>query len=464
MVFVGRPGSRFVIAGRQWRGIMLLGLGGVFWALVVAQVFVFVPRTASLYDLSFGFGPYVREMITTGQYADCTNAVCDHAARLPLLVWIAAALGTISPNQQLASVMKDLAFAAASLGLLAWLWRKLPQSPSRFWVWLVVAVVMVIGIPASKHASQLNYEEGLGIPLLFMLGLTGPLAISGAVQEGFSRRLMGLSLGLACLLYLLKASLLIVFGVTALATAAWAVRRRCAHLLVLALLAALLPLAWGTYVKAQSGRFSVMTSYDGENLRRGWNAETARIYPVIEIDRVFDSRVAYLPGGELVPIEAKPLRANFANEWAWSDYNRAAAMTWIKAHPGDAAGLELRKVQNYFLSWHETPASYGADGRVAALGQRLKNWLVMIWLLSARAVVYAFVAGCGWLWLRAPDKRPAIGFAAFLAAGYAAPCLMGFNFERHITAGLALTLGSVLALGPDIVQNWMDRTRARGYR
>ena len=223
MVFVGRPGSRFVIAGRQWRGIMLLGLGGVFWALVVAQVFVFVPRTASLYDLSFGFGPYVREMITTGQYADCTNAVCDHAARLPLLVWIAAALGTISPNQQLASVMKDLAFAAASLGLLAWLWRKLPQSPSRFWVWLVVAVVMVIGIPASKHASQLNYEEGLGIPLLFMLGLTGPLAISGAVQEGFSRRLMGLSLGLACLLYLLKASLLIVFGVTALATAAWAV-------------------------------------------------------------------------------------------------------------------------------------------------------------------------------------------------------------------------------------------------
>ena len=297
-----------------------------------------------------------------------------------------------------------------------------------------------------------------------MLGLTGPLAISGAVQEGFSRRLMGLSLGLACLLYLLKASLLIVFGVTALATAAWAVRRRCAHLLVLALLAALLPLAWGTYVKAQSGRFSVMTSYDGENLRRGWNAETARIYPVIEIDRVFDSRVAYLPGGELVPIEAKPLRANFANEWAWSDYNRAAAMTWIKAHPGDAAGLELRKVQNYFLSWHETPASYGADGRVAALGQRLKNWLVMIWLLSARAVVYAFVAGCGWLWLRAPDKRPAIGFAAFLAAGYAAPCLMGFNFERHITAGLALTLGSVLALGPDIVQNWMDRTRARGYR
>ncbi len=454
-------------AGQAWaantsaklRGGVLLGLGALFWVIAILQVLVMVPRRASLSDLSFGFGPYVHEMLVAGRYADCTYAVCDHAARLPLLVWIAFAAGQISQNQQVATVLKDVVFASVSLGVLAWIWRQLPPSSARFRTWLVVGGLMAVGIPVSKHAGQLNYEEGIGIPLLFLLGLAAPLAVKRLTDEAFARKLIALSIGLATLLYLLKASFLIVFGVTLLAAITWGLSRRSLGIVALALLALLAPLSWGAFTKAQTGRFTVMTSFDGENLRRGWNADTARIYPVIEIDRVFDTQTAYLPDGTAIRIEPKPVRKDFANEWAWSDFNRAAAVAWLKAHPQDAAVLALHKVGNYFLSLHKTPVSYSADARHQPAGHRMQDLVVTIWLVAARLVVYAFVAGCVWIWRRQPEKRPAVALSALLAGAYAVPCLAGFNFERHITAGLTLTLGSVLALGPDILELWSGRTK-----
>lgn len=439
-------------------GAILLGLAGLFWAEAMASVLLLVPRGASLFDLQFGFGSYVRAMITTGQYADCRQTVCDHASRMPLLIWIATALGHISTDQRVASVLKDLLFAALTIGTLTGVWRGLPPSRARFWTWAAVGGLLVVGLPASKHAGQFNYEEGIAIPLLFLLGLVGPLALDGGVARKLAGRLMLLAIALATALYLLKASYLALFGLTLVVALAWGGWHRAPLVVAGAVLALAAPLGWGLYNHAADGRFAIMTSWDGENLYRGWNGDTARIYPIVEIDRVFDSPAITMPDGQTIAMLPKRVRADFANEWQWNDTDRALAKDWIAANPGAARGLLLKKAGNYLFSLEKTPRQYTATPQPGGAMRRFEDATTALWLVGARVALLGFALGAALLWRRAPGQRAALAFAALLAGAYAAPCVVGFQFERHITAGLILSIGSVLAIGQDAFSQFRARS------
>jgi hypothetical protein len=442
-------------------GALLLLLAGLFWTSAIAAVILLVPSSTTLNELSFGFGPYVREMLVNGHFADCSYASCDHASRMPLLPWVASALGRFSENQRVATILKDVILALLSTAALAWIWRLQPASPERTGTWLTVACLMVIGLPVAKHAGQLDYEEGLGIPLLLLLGLAAPLAMSGQVDRTTVRRLLVLTIVLGVLLYLLKASYLLVFIVTLLAAMAWGMSRKEPVVVVVAALALLAPIGWGLHNLAAGDRFAVTTSFDGENLHRGWNSDTVRIYPEIVLDRIFDSPDAVLPDGQRVQFEPKPMRPNFKNEWAWNDFNRARALAWIEDNPSIAAGLALRKAENYLFSLRKTPVSYLADARANPGGHAMEKLSVSLWLVAARLMMAVFAVACVELWLRRPARRGAIALTALLAIAYAVPMMVGFNYERHITAGLVLTLGSVLAIGSEaftILAGWRGQT------
>lgn len=467
MMSVGAVGGPGALAAR-WGGWILLALGLVFWAIVVVSTIRFVDRGATLAELQFGFGPYVGEMLRSGRFADCsrlsTGGQCDHAARLPLLVWLAASLGKVSANQMIATVLKDAIFAALSVSTLAWMWRRLPATNARLGTWLAVGVVLVVGLPVAKHAGQMNYEEGLGIPLLFLLGVFGPAALRDDVHRRIAVAFLCFALATASMLYLLKASYLFLLVVMLVAAIVWGVRRRAALVLVAAGLALLAPLSWGLHNKLSTDRFSIMTSYDGENLHLGWNRDTAAIYPWVAIDRVFDSPRAVLPDGSVVAMEAKPTRETFKDEWAWNDLNRAVAFGWIGANPATAFELALRKAYNYFVYVGKTPLTYAAEGLTNPTSSVVQDAFVSIWLLSARLMLAAFFAGCAVMWFRQPGQRGAVAVAAALAVAYAVPMVVGFNFERHVTAGLVLSLGSVLAIGPEAfeaLQRSVSHRRAR---
>jgi hypothetical protein len=199
-----------------------------------------------------------------------------------------------------------------------------------------------------------------------------------------------------------------------------ALRRRSAWAgLGLALAA---PLAWTAFVLAATGRIDAGSSWDGENLFRGWCEACARIYPWQSLDRLFDTRAIATPFG-LVPAPPALPRCAFPNEWAWSDHYRDRALEWAAASPGEAARFLWRKAWVVLFEVRPVPRSGGLDLarlavvsasfmllRAAALGA-----LVLGWRRRARLACFT--------------RHQAFGAACCAALGV--PLLVGFAYDRH---------------------------------
>lgn len=433
------------------RSYALLFIVTAFWLISIVITWFGTSSSLTVDDMEFGFGPYVHALRTTGHYANCDGLPCAYVSRMPLLVWIATGLSFLTTSLRNASVIKDLLMALCSASALALIWWTLPQDRARFWAWFVVGALLCVSIPVVKHAGQLGYEEAYGVPLLLLLGLCATAAFEQGTRPAQGQSMMIGAIVIATLCYLLKESWLLIFLATLIGGVTWAVKHGRRAVIVIAALALLAPIGWGVFARSSSGKFSIVTSFSGENLYRGWSKDSAAIYPAMYLDRIMDAGRVVLPGGETVPISKKPRRRDFADEWKWSAYYKGAAMAWIKEHPGDALRLGLKKAQNYFLSIRKTPFTY-SNNAVTDHGSRLQDLVVTMWLVCGRLVVAVFAAGCLLLWFAAPRQRGAVTMAGVLAIAYAGPMVAGFNFERHITAGLVLTLGSALALGGPMVR------------
>ena len=426
-------------------GTILLVLAVLFWAEAIASVFLIVPPSGTLFNLSFGYGPYMKQMLTVGQFADCSHAVCDRATKMPFAIMLMSLLGTISQSEVWVAVMKTLLFAFVTILGCSAIWAQQRRAyPRVFFAWVIVLIALLLSLPAAKHIGQITYEEGYSIPLLFMLGLMAPLLNSNRLSVDIKDRYAKASLALGAALYLIKPALLLIFIWTMLAVV-WLIVRRGRRSLVLALILALMvPVSWGSYCWIATGRFSVTTSLVGEDMRRAANSDSVKIYPISEVDRVFDTPVVVLPDGVHVAISPKPVRIDFPNEWTWSDYNRGQAQAWVAGHPGEWALFVEKKIHNYFFSFTKTPEQVGATPLPVSRMTVVQNMAISFWLVIGRTLALLFAVLWIRRWRNVPEDRIQLLFVLGLNAAYLAPCLVGYNYERHVTTGLVLALACLV--------------------
>jgi hypothetical protein len=207
------------------------------------------------------------------------------------------------------------------------------------------------------------------------------------------------------------------------AALAWvAARRRRASACVGLLLALAAPLGWMAFVFMATGRIDPGTSWDGENLFRGWCEACSRVYPWQSLDRLFDTPAIATPDG-LVPAPAVAPRCAFPSEWAWSDHYRARAFEWAAAAPRQAAGFLLQKAWVVLFEVRPVPRVGRLDAvrlavvsasflllRAAALGG-----LVLGWRERARLACFT----------------PHAAFGAACCGALCVPLLAGFAYDRH---------------------------------
>lgn len=444
----GRVGQNPALEGR-----ILMGLGVLFWLLALATAVLLIPPGYTVRELGFGFNGYIVSMLDSHRFCggsvDLTGPLlCDHASRMPMLVWIVTLLAHVSREQIVIAVVKILVMAPLVLLALRALWRAHRETTTfAFHGWLVLALVLVLSPTIAKHLGQIAYEEGYYIPWLVMIGIGVPLLLG---ERALSPARFT-SVALICLVcavcsYLMKSALLPVGAVTAIVVFSTAVRRRNGLVALAALATATAPLGWGLFLQQATGRFSIMSSYDGENFLRGWNSMASAVYPRVHLDRLTDSRVIVTPDGERYTLTPFPGREAYPSEWAWNDASRAAGVAWIKMHPGEAAGFLLRKAANYFLSVVPTPRQDTAVPAPISRIDRLQRVIVTVWLVELRLLQLLTLAISVYLLARSPRDRLAVLAVAVLNAGFAAPFIIGFNYERHITAGATLMLGSLAVL------------------
>ena len=422
--------------------VFLATLAVVFLLLKLLLVRATIPVEQSIFQLDFGFGEYIQSLHTSEQLAFCRKSYCTYATRMPLIPWLYHLLGYLTLSSVLVAVIKGVALSlitAITFKHLLGYQLKLHRKALASWCWILPLVVLSPAV--IKHASAIAYEEGLLIELgllwayAFLL-CTRMLASNGGEAKAGPSVLAVL---LSAVIYAAKSSMLPLLLASLLLGLIVVIQRKSWATLLAMVCALSVPLSWGLRNEHVTGRFSIMTSWDGENMYRGASDLGYRLYPDVVLDRMFDSSAFHMRDGQLVTHEQLPTIGAFKDEWVWNDHYRQLAMDWVKQHPQDALGYTWQKVFNFFVRIEKTPYQYKSDG--SEIGQRLgvQNLLTAAWLLVGRMLELAMLVLSGLLLMRrqAGSAYLVLGVAVVNAA-YAAPYILGFNYERHITPYLVI--------------------------
>lgn len=403
----------------------------------------------SIYDISFGFGPFIESLLTNGHYRSCVDGSCTYATRMPGLPLFFAALGLISKNLLVAALLKTVIMTIGVFACFRYLLRRQPGATEvKAWVWFVVAGILACSPAVIKHATTVHYEEGFLIEILFLWVFALLLAarrIGGAKEEDSDPGIYVMIVVLGALAYLFKSSMIAVLVLSLVVAGVGFWRSRGRAIVVVGVLAVACVAGWGVHNQVVTHHFSVMTSFDGQNAYRGANDQGEKIYPQLYLDRLFDSEDVYLPDGERVALPHLPAISDFPNEWAQNSYYEKRAKDWTLDHPGDAARFDVKKAVNFLVGIHKTPYTYDADAR--NIPTTPGDALVMLWLAIGRVFELVLIGLLVVLWRRRDRAGRFMCAAVVLGNGaYAAPYLVGFNYERHVTTFLVMVAASVAVL------------------
>jgi len=431
--------------GRGTAGFKALSLAfaalAAFFCLKTGELLRQVRAGQTVYQLDYQFGPYAYFLSHDGAYEDCTTAPCRRASRMPLLPCLLALCARASDSARAAACAKNLALTllcgfcvARFMGLHA---RYFPGS-GRWWLLLLP---LALAPPLARLACMVNCEEGLLLELLFawaFLFLYAALAwVRG--QRGDAGRLVVGCLLAATLAYLAKDAMLLVWLASLALAGAWALRQGSRRVGAAVLLSAACVAGWGMHNLEATGRLSIGTSFDGENLFRGFNAQSAVVYPDIHLDQILqevhtvrlDDGSAYLIGGYG--------SGSYGDEWQWSDHFKGLALDWVRQDPAGALRFQLKKARYFLLGLSVRPHDTLLDPADEAWARAF--------LVLGRAFELALLGLAAWLWARGGrEGRVLAAAAAALNLAYAAPYLAGFGYERHVLVWLVLVAVSVFVL------------------
>ncbi|HTB23658.1 MAG TPA: hypothetical protein VK914_13255 [bacterium] len=391
-----------------------------------------IPDDFMVSNIPFQFGAYASSLLDRGEYADCSSIPCKYASRMPLIPWTLAALGHISRSAKSIAIIKNVAFSVLTLVVFLWIvnvHRKIFPGSAVAWFLLLP---LALAPPLARHASSIFYEEGFLVEFLVCWTL---LFLIGVLFWGKKEKIDGTPAVTACLafgtlIYLTKDTMLLVLLASLALGILWTARFHEARTLAAVLISLAAVLAWGAHNKIASGRFSISTSWDGENLYRGFNQQSYDIYPYINLDEVLHPpQTVTLVNGESFTVGHREIK--FENEWEWNDYFEQLSYSWLESNHQEAFNFALMKIYNFFLSVYLNPYENGLNYTYANF--------IHFWLIFGRMMQLELAVLLAALWRRKNSYAKAlVAGVVVVNLTYATPYLLCFNYERHITVYLAL--------------------------
>ena len=310
-----------------------------------------------------------------------------------------------------------------------------------------------------KHAASVSYEEGILVEVLLLWTYSFLLLILTYVREGWTnhgRALAILTIALALVAYLTKSSMTLILALSASTTLFMACRRRDLWAGLAFVFCFSVVAGWGLRNEFVSGHFSIMTSWDGGNAFKGWNGESAKLYPDVVLDQISRTKIAYLADGTVVSIQQTLPPAPLHNEWEWYAWCNSSALQWANTHRWDALKFSARKIYFFLVSIRKTPYTYTNDAR-NSLKPSAELCVTDTWLFAGRCLELFLVVLVWMLWrTRDAAARYLAGAAIAVCLAYAALYLVGFGYERHVTVFLVIVGVCCAVLSTEVWDN-LDR-------
>ncbi len=396
----------------------------------------------------FGFGDYIYHLYNSGVFEACRHlpfvpsntGVCIYSSRMPglplLIAGLAKLVGTQSANVALA---KASVMALLATGFLAILARDVRPT----WFGLVLVYAIYFGPQPLKHGASLEYEEGILVDLALCLAVCASYVLHGA-QTGSARRrdvMAILGVLVAAAMYLVKTTVLP--GLVVMVLAVLASRRIGKQAKMVCVAAALLTFAgWAVHNWRHSDSLHLSSSFNGENLLRGYDSGAYLIYPEIYIDRIMDSTQATLEDGTVVPLGDYTHTVKFSDEWSWDAYYSEKAGAWLRNNPGTALAFLAKKVWVAFFEIRQTPVHYSASDKTPEHSLAV-NLTMDLWMLIARIAMFVLLGRA--LWEAAVRRQVTSVWIAALVLAPFLPYALVFAYQRHVIpllvfSGVLLTI------------------------
>jgi hypothetical protein len=260
-------------------------------------------------------------------------------------------------------------------------------------------------------------------------------------QPGRRAAMAYAAVAIAVVMYMTKTTALLTLVVVLAIVLCGHNLRTTGKLACLALAA--VPIAsWGMHNLRTTGVFSISSSWNGENLLRGYDSGALAIYPEISLDRIFDSSVAVLDDGTRVSLGNYTARSCFKDEWSWSSSYSSLALQWLRDQPLPALTFLAHKSWVALVEVRHTP-TYGSATDKSADTSRMLSAVMIAWMVAARIVFFLLVARV-LLDLHGGRNRSYGRVLAVLAAA-CAPYMIVFAYQRHMIPVLELA-GALLVL------------------
>jgi len=453
----------------RWRGwslIVVLTVGMPILSLIPKYFLIvhFYPARESIFDPEFadrqlGFSGYTDSLVRDDKfrtcpaspYVACDPNACAYATRMPVLPGLIADLTTLvglgTVHVALAKMILTSLLASIFLAVLVLDLRLSVLG-------LMLLYGLYFGPQVLKHAASLEYEETVLVDLIFCFSVAVSYLIRPDITgSGLRRNLMALSaVMLACAMYFAKATMLPVLMVTIVLALTsrrlpWAWKAASIVMIVT-------PFAlWGHHNLQQTGELRFTSSWNGENLYRGYNSAALAIYPEFNLTRTLDSGSVTLANGSVVTLHDSAHQACYRDEWAWDDHYASAARAWLLQHPVPAAWFLMKKAWVALIEVRHTPgdAAPVSHGVAAAM---------VTWMIFARCVsaAFVFVAVRRIIQGRVIQgyRREALWGLALLGAAFA-PFVIVFAYQRHV-------IPLLLMAGTLMVVLFQDRVVSRDQR
>jgi hypothetical protein len=377
--------------------------------------------TASIFQLSNLVGPTAHSLLV-GRGFEATsegmgtegNPIVFRAARMPMAAITVAGLAAVFGDRIATIAMfKCILFLIPiwiAMGII--LCSAHEHDPRRSLVLLLLILPFAV-TAFLADVVNLQVEEGYSYSLFglaFSIIVFYRFWLDGPKTRTITRISVSVLFALAVSgLYLAKSSMILVALV--LGYGFYAVSRNNVDRAIVILIIGIAPVLWAIHQHEVSGRYSVGTSLDGINFRKGNNARFLERYPPA-------------PGTNLDQFDNE-LSAGFvfSNEWQFNDFQMERGIRYVKDNPEQALRADLVKLRVIFLSTEK----YGSAPERGLRKLVDTGGMVVFRLTLFAALAYAIVASI----FQTGDARLVGGLFLVLVFACVFPYVLGFAYTRH---------------------------------
>jgi hypothetical protein len=423
---------------------------------IIASYYYYFEYELNIFNLSNVFGGYIESLYNDQNFKNCNfegqftvfkkgTILCSYSTRMPVLPYLYYVFTFISKKYFFIAILKNILISLIFLFCLKIFYKIfILKNPESYYLINFSLLIIFVSPPVIKHASNISYEEGIILELLILWSLfflqscylfSKHLTEKNDLAPIFSTLL-------STIIYFTKASMLLCLIISIAISLIWLIKKKNYKIVLVIIVSISLILSWGFRNLKKTNVFNIGSSINWVIGYYGLNNTALKIYPQIALDQIFFADNFKLKNNNIIENKVK-IDSKFENEWDNNNYYKNKSLEWVKNNPLNFIKFTFKKFYNFFIYVKKTPYSVGPIVNSEYEKYSFSQIVVFFWLLFGRlsTLLLLYLIYKNW------QEEKFLCFSIIvMCAAYAAPYLIGFNYERHITPFIIMTIFSNIVL------------------